>query len=192
MIMALVMNSLLSGNTSVSLFCNIAHNWSDFVLSSGIWFVSTAGICVILFMFSGSLTDWFDDSITSTAYLQWHAGIICVRNMAVFIVSVAWPVHLSFAANPFVPLWSNCDALRSLESLLKDIVCIQYFRHFLTRNPSTVQYILCWVEIELYKDMADALGVDSAEAKQHAQRIYGASYHSLFSIYLVNESLVPS
>jgi len=30
-------------------------------------------------------------------------------------------------------------------------VGIQYFRNFLTREANRVQYILCWVEVELFK-----------------------------------------
>lgn len=46
-------------------------------------------------------------------------------------------------------LWSVVsDALCSLETLLKDIVCIQYFRNYLM-SINRVEYILAWVEMEV-------------------------------------------
>jgi len=78
---------------------------------------------------------------------------------------VAYPLYQT-DTHPYVPLWSNCDALRSLDTLLRDIVCIQYFRKFLAIE-STADFILCWVEIELFKDLGYVDGL-----KHHAKRIY--------------------
>jgi hypothetical protein len=56
-----------------------------------------------------------------------------------------------------------------LETLLKDIVCIQYFRNYLM-SVNRVEWILAWVEMELFKDL-DPEGDPEALAAQ-ARRIY--------------------
>jgi len=126
---------------------------------SAVWIVATVAMFVTLSLRTGSLPhEWFSgDNIGTKVYEQTHAAFANLRNMVVFVISVAWPLVQTYST-PFVPLWSNCDALRELDSLLKDIVCIQYFRKFLasTRSGQHERYILCWVEIELYKDMAPA------------------------------------
>jgi hypothetical protein len=68
------------------------------------------------------------------------ACISNARNIAVFCISVCYPLLQTYRSNPHLTtLWSNCDALRSLDALLKDIVCIQYFRKFLTEQQLTAQ-----------------------------------------------------
>ena len=50
-----------------------------------------------------------------------------------------------------IPIWSNVDSLRSLNSVLKDVICLQYFYQFL-QLESTAEYLLCWIEIDIYRD----------------------------------------
>ena len=59
-------------------------------------------------------------------------------------------------------------ALCSLDTLLKDIVCIQYFRNYLM-SVNRVEWILCWVELELFRDLDPA---DTEQLAVQARRIY--------------------
>jgi hypothetical protein len=82
-------------------------------------------------------------------YLTMHTVTICVRNAVLIAVSLVVP---ALRASPFVTLWSHYDALTSLDSVLRDRTCMKYFRDFLMAE-SNVSLFLCWVEIELYKDL---------------------------------------
>uniref|UniRef100_A0A7S2TKW5 RGS domain-containing protein n=1 Tax=Lotharella oceanica TaxID=641309 RepID=A0A7S2TKW5_9EUKA len=95
-------------------------------------------------------------------------GIMMVRNTLSFGVSHAWIVILSFDGNlaqrhaqPF----SNCQALTSLETVLGDITCMQYFREYLI-SLSQVETLLCWIEIEMFRDLRPEV------ASFHAHRIW--------------------
>jgi hypothetical protein len=60
------------------------------------------------------------------------------------VVLLSW----STCADSHVSFSFSSDALCSLETLLKDIVCIQYFRNYLM-SINRVEYILAWVEMEV-------------------------------------------
>jgi hypothetical protein len=125
-----------------------------------------AQFVVQVFSPESTLNRWFRaPTLGADAFEEADALIVIARNMIIFAVSVVWPVYLTYS-DPFVPLWSNCDALRSLESLLRDIICIQYFRNFLAQERR-VETILCWVEIELFQDLDD-----QDELGLQAMRIY--------------------
>ena len=86
-------------------------------------------------------------------YRYIHTPILIARNVALLAASVLWPLWLSYH-HTFTPLWSSPDSLLSLDSLLKDIICIQYFRHYLL-GVQRVEWVLAWVEVELFKDLCD-------------------------------------
>jgi len=122
------------------------------------------------------------EAAESEAYLEFQAALWAARNLAIFFASAAWPLVQSYS-NPFPALWSNADALCSLDTLLKDIVCITYFRNYLA-SINRVEWILAWVEMELFKDFdapdvegeggeggGDGDGEGGALAEQ-AKRIY--------------------
>ena len=93
---------------------------------------------------------WFGSSraVNENTFQEISSTILIVRNIFVFAISVIYPVFASYS-EPFMPLWSNCNALRSLDSLLKDYICMQYFRNFLASEKNE-KLIYCWVEIELF------------------------------------------
>lgn len=115
------------------------------------WIITTLAVLVSLLLKEGVFS--FLPQLEGDTYLLVYAGAMMTRNTIVFIASVCYPVCRSYSA-AYATLWSNCDALRSLNALLKDIVCVQYFRQFLIREAHA-EYILCWVEIELFKDCDD-------------------------------------
>ena len=57
-------------------------------------------------------------------YRYIHTPLLMTRNVLLTIASVLWPLWLSYH-HTFTPLWSSPDSLLSLDSLLKDIICIQ-------------------------------------------------------------------
>ena len=74
-----------------------------------------------------------------------------VRNVGVVSILVLIPLVSVYFATPKVLLFSSCDSLLTLDTLLHDIVCVQYFRKWLITEWS-VEVLLAWVELELYKD----------------------------------------
>ncbi|MES1915389.1 MAG: hypothetical protein MHM6MM_007342 [Cercozoa sp. M6MM] len=52
-------------------------------------------------------------------------------------------------------IWSTTRSLESLTALLRDIVCVNAFAKWLhAYEPSSFEHLLCWLEIELFRDMA--------------------------------------
>lgn len=138
----------------------------EMTLVCGVWILGIFAQFIAEALYTESaIHTWFSGAeIGDTSYYEFSAIVVIVRNTIIFAISIVYPVYQSFA-EPFVPLWSNSDALRSLDTLLKDIVCIQYFRQFLTFEQK-VENMLCWVEIELFQDGA------SPQLMLQAQRIY--------------------
>jgi len=119
-----------------------------------VWIVCSVGLGVVVFLHtSHAASEWFGPGggLSRSAYLEIEASLWAVRNISICFTSIVWPVLQSYS-NSFPPLWSNCDALCSLETLLRDITCIQYFRNYLM-SINRVEWILCWVEMELYRDI---------------------------------------
>jgi Regulator of G protein signaling domain len=146
---------------------------SEFRAVRLVWMLAAVAQFISSSLHEGSAVNRFfgnSASINVNSFREMNALIVIIRNLAVFIICVMHPVYCTFA-DPFVPLWSNCDALRSLESLLKDILCIQYFRAFLT-DVGGVENILCWVELELYRDIDDEDEMDT-----QAGRIFDKYVH---------------
>lgn len=79
-----------------------------------------------------------------------HAPILLVCNLCMTFASISHAIYLSYSQS-FSPLWSSPDSLLNIDSLLKDIICIQHFRAYLATRHR-VQLVLAWVEIELLKD----------------------------------------
>jgi len=118
----------------------------------------------------GSLPrSWFDtDTIPIESYLEVHASFSSARNVVVLMISVVIPVYQTYSA-PFAELWSNCESLLTFESLLKDIVCVQYFRSFLT-SLNQLYLIQSWVTIEVWKDQVTP---NPEEARKIYERYFG-------------------
>lgn len=144
---------------------------------AGVWVVAAAAQFSAEAIHSGSaINGWFGGGSRDHAggglgqlgYLRMSVLVVAARNSLLFAVSVMAPLCRTYC-EPFVPLWSTCDSMRSLESLLKDIVCISYFRAYLTEQDKA-ESILCWVEIELFSDVAAEDGDDAAA--EHARRIH--------------------
>ncbi len=127
-----------------------------------LWVITTIVVLIAKLLRQG-MFQFINLTLSDVQYLDVHASTIVVRNTLVFVASVAYPVCRSYSA-AYATLWSNCHALESLDALLKDIVCVQYFRQFLIREAH-VEYILCWVEIELFKDCDDT-GMLRAQARR--------------------------
>lgn len=91
-----------------------------------------------------------DDS-NDRNYLETDVAFRLALNISLFLISVVYPIIQSFRQQRCT-MWSTSDALMSLESVLADILCIQYFRNFL-QEKGCDNLILCWVEIALFKDL---------------------------------------
>lgn len=136
----------------------------ELITVSSIWFLTTVASIFTLLMKTGTIP--LNNRLARYDYVKVQSALVIARSAMMLFVSVVWPVFQTYSS-PFIPLWSNSDALRSLDTLLKDIVCIQYFRTFLSMEAE-VEYILCWVEVELFKDFAD----DPESLRIHAGQIY--------------------
>ena len=124
-----------------------------------LYWLATVGLGVIR---EGSLVHrWSGVSFTISLelYRYIHTPVTLLRNLLLTLVTSLYPLHLSYH-HTFTPLWSSPDSLLSLDSLLKDIICIQYYRQYLL-SIQHVEWVLAWVEIELFKDMLDPFGAAS-------------------------------
>ena len=75
-------------------------------------------------------------------------GIICASVLEPLLSSCFWP--------PSVVMFSSCDSLLTLDALLHDFVCMQYFRLWLMKEWN-IEVLLAWLELELYRDLSDEL-----------------------------------
>ena len=120
------------------------------------YWLATVGLGVIR---EGSLVHQWTGvrfTISLALYRYIHTPLILARNLLITLVTSLYPLYLSYH-HTFTPLWSSPDSLLSLDSLLKDIICIQYYRQYLI-SIDHVEWVLAWVEIELFKDMVDPFG----------------------------------
>eukprot|EP00823_Brevimastigomonas_motovehiculus_P009595 TRINITY_DN927_c4_g1_i1.p1 TRINITY_DN927_c4_g1~~TRINITY_DN927_c4_g1_i1.p1 ORF type:complete len:422 (-),score=61.52 TRINITY_DN927_c4_g1_i1:53-1318(-) len=119
-----------------------------------VWVACIVGVLVTVSVRTGSVPYvWLDrDSSNVDIFLETNVTFVVIRNAILFFISVAWPLFQTYYEFPvYVPLWPNGSAIFSLDGLLKDIICIQYFRNFLETKHEE-NYLSCWVEIELFKD----------------------------------------
>ena len=77
-------------------------------------------------------------------YRYIHTPLLLTRNVLLTVASVLWPLWLSYH-HTFTPLWSSPDSLLSLDSLLKDIICIQFtttthIRRGTTKQPAIARH----------------------------------------------------
>jgi hypothetical protein len=115
---------------------------------------------------------------TSVLVLLIESGILVVRNLVFFILTVVWPLYQSFSRD-FYPLWSHSDSLRSLDALLRDILCVKHFRKFLVLQ-SHVQNLMCWMELELLMDDFDFKQQnDSKELRSEISRLWDKYFSSV-------------
>ena len=72
-----------------------------------------------------------------------------------------------------VTLWSFPIALESLDTVLKDHLCMQVFQQYMTQSLA-VQHVNFWLSVELYKDIDDEglSGEYNVERLEEAHRIY--------------------
>lgn len=97
-------------------------------------------------------------------YWRWNTACDFFYILTAATLGTTYPLAKSYISSGFswYPLFGDCKVLRSLESILNNISALQLFRSFLIRE-CTVENLLLWVEIEIFKD-------DST--LRHAQRIY--------------------
>eukprot|EP00743_Colponemidia_sp_Colp-15_P004384 GILK01004728.1.p1 GENE.GILK01004728.1~~GILK01004728.1.p1 ORF type:complete len:435 (+),score=25.82 GILK01004728.1:76-1305(+) len=92
------------------------------------------------------------------------------RSVLVQIVSCAVPLVQSYLAPP-IPIWSTSDTVESLDRLLRDPVGIVYFQKYLV-NQFSVENLLFWVEVELFKDLTPLDPEVQVEKVQHILNSY--------------------
>eukprot|EP00944_MAST-04C_sp_MAST-4C-sp1_P001946 g1946.t1 len=96
------------------------------------------------------------------------------NSVLLFIVSVLIPLMNSYGISKTeVTLWSFPIALESLDTVLRDHLCMQVFQQYMTQSLA-VQHVNFWLTVELYKDIHDGNMSDeyNAERLEEAQRIY--------------------
>merc|ERR1719474_1203933 len=99
--------------------------------------------------------DWF---------WRWNTACDFFYVLTAATLGTTYPLVKSYISSGFswYPLFGDCKVLRSLESILNNISALQLFRSFLIRE-CTVENLLLWVEIEIFKDNSTL---------RHAQRIF--------------------
>jgi len=99
--------------------------------------------------------DWF---------WRWNTACDFCYVFTAVTIGTSYPLAKSYISSgiSWYPLFGDCKVLRSLESILNNISALQLFRSFLIRE-CTVENLLLWVEIEIFKDNSTL---------RHAQRIY--------------------
>jgi len=130
----------------------------EFTFITFLWSSYWIATVILGILRQGSLLNLLTGSpviLSLHTYRLIHTPIILARNIIMNFITILYPIYLSYS-HTFSPLWSSPDSLLSLDSLLKDIICIQYFRSYLLTRQR-VQFVLCWVEIELFKDFYEAL-----------------------------------
>lgn len=151
---------------AIIVVCKLRKVRDDYGIRNEIVFVSVAwigcSVALVVTLFYTVPNPSFLKHDLPLTYYRVAAIVVCMRDVSVFVVSCVVPVVGSFNPASYSALWSCSDNLRSLETLLKDIVCVQYFRNFLTVEASA-EYILAWVEIELFKDVIEESGGGTRE-----------------------------
>jgi len=123
-----------------------------------IWAIITTVMIVLLVMRlkqSTSHDSW---------YWRWNTACDISYIIVTAIVGTTVPIIQSYLRSgvSWYPLFGDCKVLRSLESILNNISSLQMFRSFLIKE-CTVENLLLWVEIEIFKDNSTV---------RHAQRIF--------------------
>jgi len=124
-----------------------------------IWAIITTVMIVLLVLRlkqrSASYDSW---------YWRWNTACDISYVVVAAIVGTTVPIIQSYLRSglSWYPLFGNCKVLRSLESILNNISSLQMFRSFLIKE-CTVENLLLWVEIEIFKDNSTV---------RHAQRIF--------------------
>jgi len=127
----------------------------EVTLISGMWVAATVIEIIALMIATASLpTDWAD--MNARTYGVVHG--ICHLLRALFILGTCgiWPLYQTYTTQ-FVSLWSDYSSLHSLDALLYDMVCLNYFHAFLLNEQMSADYLSCWMEIELYNELALSL-----------------------------------
>ncbi len=107
-------------------------------------------------------------------WVKYEPLCVIVRSVLLFIVSVLIPLMNSYGISKSeVTLWSFPIALESLDTVLKDHLCMQVFQQYMTQSLA-VQHVNFWLSVELYKDIDDEglSGEYSVERLEEAHRIY--------------------
>jgi len=116
-----------------------------------IWGMITAGAATLL------AVQLKRPSMTGDDQWYWRWNTLCDLCYIVVYATVGTtaPLVQSYLTSSFnwYPLFGDCKVLRSLESILGNISSLQMFRTFLIKE-CTVENLLLWVEIEIFKDNA--------------------------------------
>ena len=107
-------------------------------------------------------------------WVEYEPLSVIVRSLLLFIVSVLIPLMNSYGISKTeVTLWSFPIALESLDTVLRDHLCMQVFQQYMTQALA-VQHVNFWLSVELYKDMHDGNMSDeyNSERLEEAQCIY--------------------
>ena len=107
-------------------------------------------------------------------WVKYEPLCVIVRSVFLFIVSVLIPLMNSYGISKSeVTLWSFPIALESLDTVLKDHLCMQVFQQYMTQSLA-VQHVNFWLSVELYKDIDDEGLSDeyNVERLEEAHRIY--------------------
>jgi len=119
-------------------------------LMSILWLVCTASASAILVI---RFRDTNDHAHLDQWYWKFNTVVDVVYFFGAATIGVTWPLVRTFTESGFAcfPLFGDCTVLRSLEGTLSQITALQVFRSFLIQE-CTVENLLLWVEIELFKD----------------------------------------
>jgi len=133
----------------------------EMFLLAFIWGIITAGAATLLAV---KLRRANMDGGNDQWYWRWNTLCDFSYIVAAATVGTTVPIGQSYLTSGFswYPLFGDCKVLRSLESILNNISSLQMFRTFLIQE-CTVENLLLWVEIEIFKDNS---------TKRHALRIF--------------------
>eukprot|EP00744_Colponema_vietnamica_P015683 GILI01021988.1.p1 GENE.GILI01021988.1~~GILI01021988.1.p1 ORF type:complete len:403 (+),score=43.11 GILI01021988.1:54-1262(+) len=102
---------------------------------------------------------WITYSVTTSILsfldlmsMNLFAAFFVARSLFAHFCSCVWPLIRSYISPPLA-IWSSTETVESLDRVLRDPVAFTFFQTFLFRNFA-VEYILFWVEVELFKDIA--------------------------------------
>jgi len=133
----------------------------EMLMLAFVWTVITACAATLLTI---RLREGSSDKHGDDWYRLWNTACDMCYILAAATVGTTVPLVKSYLFSGFswYPLFGDCKVLRSLEAILNNISALQLFRSFLIAE-CTVENLLLWVEIEIFKDNSNL---------RHAQRIY--------------------
>jgi uncharacterized membrane protein len=176
--------SLIQMISAIAIIISLRHLQDDYdaslslLIVSGLWISIPCLELITMIAVSSSMPwDWNWSSRDSTSHTSLssktiadiHSGFMLASNCVIFTFTALIPLYRSYE-DQCVTLWSSYDSLDSLDALLKDIVCIKYFKAYLS-DVQAAEYILCWVEIELFKDMVE-VEEDQVALKAYVNRLF--------------------